>query len=323
MSGPLLVGIDVGGTKLAGIAVDGERVVAQVHRPLSQADVAGQVVEVARDLAGPLGGRPDAIGIAVPGQVDTRRGIVELAVNLGVRDLPLGSLVADALDAPTAVEHDARAVAGWLVDEGGDPAPVTLAYLSVGTGISAGVVVDGVVLRGTAGLAGEIGHVVADPSGERCACGLAGCLETVASGPSVARAARRLVASGAASSLPADPTSEQVFRAAGNGDALACDVVDRATTHLAAAIRGLALAYGIGRIVVGGGVARAGRAFAEPLLAAVERERAASGLVERALRDVPIEVLEDDRPIGALGAVALARRHISDSAPGGGEVGTR
>jgi predicted NBD/HSP70 family sugar kinase len=335
MTSPPLIGIDVGGTKVAGIAVVGTDVVAELRRPLHDGDLAGQVIAVARELAEQAGARPGAIGIAVPGQVDAERGVIELAVNLGVRDLPIGALVADALGVPSAVEHDARAVARWLADD--DPAGRSLAYVSVGTGISAGVTVDGTVLRGAAGLAGEIGHLVADPAGVRCACGLVGCLETVASGPAIALSARRAVADGKPSVLSSSPTSEDVYRAAGEGDLLASAVVTRAATHLAAALRGLALAYGVGRIVIGGGVAQAGPAFADPLLAAVARERATSTLVARALGADAIEVIDDSRPIGALGAVALARRLVAGAAMpadvpyanpnqpagAGGEVGTR
>lgn len=335
MNAPLLIGIDVGGTKVAGIAVAGGDVIAEVRRSLQDGDLAGQVIAVGRDIADRAGTNPAAVGIAVPGQVDADRGVIELAVNLGVRDLAIGALVSEALGAPSAVEHDARAVARWLADD--DPSGSSLAYVSVGTGISAGVAVDGTVMRGAAGLAGEIGHLVADPSGDRCACGLIGCLETVASGPAVARSAMRAIAEGAPSALPPAPTSDDVYRAAGEGDRLACAVVEDAATHLAAAVRGLALAYGVGRIVIGGGVAQAGLAFADPLRAAVERERARSALVARALDPRTIEIIDDGRPIGALGAVALARRLVAGSAPApavpqpirnrpaeaGGEVGTR
>jgi glucokinase len=335
MTAPLLIGVDVGGTKVAGIAVMGSDVVAELRRPLHDGDLAGQVIAVVRGLGERGETSPAAIGIAAPGQIDAERGVIELAVNLGVRDLAIGALVADALGVPTAVEHDARAVARWLADD--DPAGRSLAYVSVGTGISAGVAVDGTVLRGAAGLAGEIGHLVADPAGDRCACGLVGCLETVASGPAVSRSARRAIAEGRPSALPPSPTSEDVYRAAGEGDPLAGIVVEHAAIHLAAALRGLALAYGVGRIVIGGGVAHAGRAFADPLLAAVARERAISPLVARALDADAIEVINDGRPIGALGAVALARRLIAGAAvpadvpyarsnqpaEAGGEVGTR
>lgn len=322
MISPVVIGIDVGGTKLAGVAVSGSDVLAEQRRPLDAAPLADQVVRLARELTIPAGTGAAAIGIAVPGQVDTASGVIELAVNLAIRGLPIGSLVSRSLGIPCAVEHDARAVAAWLAEQGGSPAD--LAYLSVGTGISAGVVVDGRMVRGGDGLAGEIGHVLADPAGTRCACGLIGCLETVASGPAVARLAAEAMASGAGSAMPADPTTEDVYRAALDGDAAACAVIDRSASHLAAAVRGLAFAFGVGRIVVGGGVTRAGVAFARPLHSALERERAASTLVARALPPAGVEVLSDDRPLGALGAAAVARQRLMGIASRASvEVGTR
>jgi glucokinase len=321
MNGPALIGIDVGGTKIAGVVVIGDQAVDELRRPLDGGDLGDQVVAMVRELAARSGARPAAIGIAAPGQVDPDRGVIEMAVNLGVRDLPIARLVTDALGVPSAVEHDARAVALLLAEEPSMPA--RLAYVSVGTGISAGVMVDGALVRGNAGLAGEIGHVVADPAGERCACGLIGCLETVASGPAVARAAARALAGGAPSTLAPDATSIDVYRAATAGDPLACAVVESAAAHLAAAIRGLALTFGLDRVVVGGGVAQAGPTFSAPLIAAIELERAGSRLVARALAESAIEVLGDSRPIGALGAVTVARRLAAVAAGPSEEVGTR
>ena len=93
---------------------------------------------------------------------------------------------------PVFVEHDARAAALWLSGQAADgwaQAPASVAFLAIGTGISAGVVLDGELLRGDNGFAGEVGHVVADPDGVVCACGLRGCLETIAAGPAIARQA--------------------------------------------------------------------------------------------------------------------------------------
>lgn len=321
MTEQALIGIDVGGTKVAGVlSVDG-RAIEEVRRPLDSGDLGGQVVAMVRELTSLSGRTPAAIGIASPGQVDAIGGIIEVAVNLGVRRLPITQVVTEAIGVPSAVEHDARAVALWLATDVASPA--RFAYVSVGTGISAGVILDGALVRGAAGLAGEIGHVVADPAGERCACGLVGCLETVASGPAVGRAAARAVADGAPTSLTPGATSVDVFRAAAAGDLVACTVVETAVAHLASAIRGLALMFGLERIVIGGGVAQAGRAFSEPLRAAVERERTASGLVARAVGESTIEVLSDGRAIGALGAVAVARRLAAARAGSDGEVSTR
>ena len=173
---PLLVGVDVGGSKIAVLVVDRhERVLAR---------------EVAQTAAGPQGGATDqiatviertltsagariddvaAIGVGVPGRVDPLSGAVTLAVNLGWSDLPLGAQLEARFGRPSVVENDVRAAAFGLhrrrvVGEVDD-----LAYLAVGTGVSAGVVLHGRLHRGPRGLAGEIGHVIADPPVARAA----------------------------------------------------------------------------------------------------------------------------------------------------------
>lgn len=321
MSEPVVLGIDVGGTKLAGVALSGTRVVAESRRILGAAPLQDQVLELAREL---IAGRDGVagIGVAAPGQVNTTSGIIELAVNLEARELPIGSIVSAELDVPCFVEHDARAVAAWLVAD--RPETSNLAYLSVGTGVSAGVVLDRRLVRGTDGLAGEIGHVLVDPRGPRCACGMTGCLETLISGPAVAARACEAIGSGVATSMGERPTTAEVYVAAAAGDALAAEIVGRAAGHLAAAIRLIALTFGVPSVVVGGGVTRAGEAFAAPLRAAITRERDGSALVARALAANAVEIVDDERPLGALGAAAVARARLWPDAPTvGREVGQR
>lgn len=323
MTDEVVVGIDVGGTKLAGVAVRGDQILATAVSPLTAAALDHQVVGLARELESGAG-RAAAIGVAVPGQVDVRTGVIEMAVNLAAVELPIGELVSAELGVPCFVEHDARAVAAWLAQQPG--AAADLAYLSVGTGISAGVVIGGRLLRGADGLAGEVGHLLSDPAGPRCACGLVGCLEAIASGPAVARAAAQELAAGAESSLRPEPGPADVYEAAEAGDPLARRLVERAAFHLAAAVRGLALAYGVSRVVVGGGVTRAGTAFTAPLIAALERERAGSALARRAMPADGLEVFDGGRPLGALGAAAVARQGLEtpSSAPDPeGEVALR
>ena len=307
MSGPLVFGIDVGGTKLAGVAVRDDEIVATAVRLLDDAALDVQVMRIAGELEA-RAGQPAAVGVAVPGQVDVRAGVIQMAVNLAAVRLPIADLVSARLGVPCFVEHDARAVAAWLADQPGSPPD--LAYLSVGTGISAGVVIDGRLLRGAEGLAGEVGHLLADPAGPACACGLIGCLEAIASGPALARAAALELAEGLESTLSGQPDASDIYRAAEAGDVLARRLVDRAAFHLAAAVRGLALAYGVSRVVVGGGVTRAGAAFSEPLIAALELERAGSMLAGRALAPDGLDVLDGGRPLGALGASAVARQGL-------------
>lgn len=306
-SGGTFLGLDVGGTKVAALAEDADgRVLGERIAPVDGAPLDERIVATARHLLEDLPGAAplSAVGVAVPGQVDPLLGTLRLAVNLPARDLPIGPIVSEALGAPCFVEHDARAVATWLHATGDGRG---LAYLSIGTGISAGIVVGGAVVRGEDGLAGEIGHLVADPDGPDCPCGLRGCLEAVASGPAIAAAAARAMAGGGRSRLPLEPTAIDVFAEARGGDAVAQAVVADAAGHIARAIRGLVLAFGVQRVVVGGGVSRAGDAFMQPVLRALAAERSRSALVQRALPRSAVELLPADRRAGPLGAVAVAR----------------
>jgi glucokinase len=222
--------------------------------------------------------------------------------------------VAEAMSAPCFVEHDARAAALWLLERG-DPR-ASLAYLSIGTGISAAVVIAGRLVRGVTGLAGEIGHIQAVESGPACPCGLHGCLEAVAAGPAVARMAREAIASGQTSSLSiGDAGPETVYRAAAAGDPVALGIADQVGIYLAQAIRGIVLSYGIDRVVIGGGLSRAGEPFLRPILDELEREQAASPLISHALTPNPVELLPADSDPGAWGAVVVARSGLRNGMP--------
>jgi predicted NBD/HSP70 family sugar kinase len=258
-------------------------------------------------IAADAGGTIAAVGVAVPGRVETHSGRIALAVNLGGHDLDLGPQLERSLGLPCFVEHDARAAATWVNAQDGN---ADLAYLAIGTGISTGIVLNGQVLRGANGLAGEIGHITADPGGAPCACGLKGCLEVVAAGPHIARLARAAVASGRQTTLPADPTAADVFRAAAAGDPLATELAQSVAERLARAIRGLVLTLGVNHIVIGGGVAAAGDALLSLVLAAIDAERAASPLVDAAFREANVELLSPQSEAGARGAAQIARERV-------------
>lgn len=316
-SGGILAGLDVGGTKIAVLLSDlemrarggasvatggagGARLVGLVvdalDRALTHAGLA------AADLA--------AIGVGVPGRVDTATGTVSSAVNLGWVDFAVGSRLEARFGAPVRVENDVRAAAAGLVHRRALGDVRDLAYLSVGTGIAAGVVLDGRLHRGIHGLAGEIGHVAFSREGPRCTCGLTGCLEALASGPAIARAAAERIAGGEPSSLGALPPGTldavAVHEAAAGGDRLALDVVNRAGVALARAIHWIAMTYDVRRIVLGGGVASAGPTFLEPITAELDRFRAASTLASEALPRDLVELLPRDAAAGAWGAITLA-----------------
>jgi predicted NBD/HSP70 family sugar kinase len=302
----IVAGIDIGGTKIAVLIVDADgAVLGRATHSSSVGDQGGAVGAIAAALDEALAvadlqrGDLEVVGVGVPGRVDTTKGRVTLAVNLGWTDFALRDGLQLELGRPVVIENDVRAAALGLHTRGlvdGD-----LAYLAVGTGIAGGVILDGRLHRGARGLAGEIGHAIAEPGGRRCTCGQLGCLEAFVSGPSIAR---RAVEAGA----DVTTTARDVYLAAAAGDPHAEQLVDDVGRRLAWAVHVLVMAYDVHRIVVGGGVSHAGRPFEAPLRRELERLRSASDQAAELLPPDIVEVLPPEAEPGAWGAVAVARQ---------------
>ncbi len=179
-----------------------------------------------------------------------------------------------------------------------------MAYLSIGTGIAAGVILNGQLYRGANGMAGEIGHITIDPAGERCACGQIGCLETIAAGPAIVRQAERAgwVVTHAG----------EVYAAAQNGHPLAQAIINRVSESLSRALQWLVMTYDVEKLVLGGGVTSAGTAFLEPIFQALARLRADSPLAQALLPDTKLSLLPTGFNAGAWGAIALAQQKIGE-----------
>ena len=340
---PLVVGVDIGGTKTAILVCEADGTVRARHvaptavgTPDKAADSIDAVVRVALDEAGASLADVAAVGVGVPGRVDPERGHITLAVNLDWHDLPLGPRLESRLGVMTVLENDVRAAALGLHRRRvfGDTA--TLALLAIGTGISAGVVIDGTLHRGADGLAGEIGHVVMERDGPACPCGMRGCFEVIAAGPAIVRraaegwaAARRVGtgttdSSGMGAGAGADlhPLgAEAVFAAAEAGDLVAIDVIEDAGRAVAWGVHLLALAYDVERIVLGGGVSHAGEPFMGPIRRELERFREASPLAREVLVPGLVELLPPGADAGAWGAVTVAREALAVEAARGREVG--
>jgi predicted NBD/HSP70 family sugar kinase len=308
----LVAGLDIGGTKTLAVAIapSGD-VVATTRGPTRAGDpatVAAHAVATLGELAASAGIAVDglaAVGVGLPGIVDTERGEVRHAVNLGIdgHPAPLGREVRDATGVPTLVVNDVDAAAVGAVDLLGDP-DADLAYLSIGTGVAAGLVLGGRLRRGARGAAGEIGHVVLDPAGPPCPCGQRGCLEVLVSGPAIAR--RWPTPEGA-------PVATHLVTAAAAGDEAAAAILADVAGHLATAVQLLALAVDPHRIVLGGGVTEAGRPLADAVRAALAtRARQVPLLAELALAD-RVTVLPAGAVPGATGAAVLARAGIEPS----------
>ncbi|QTX03933.1 ROK family protein [Agromyces archimandritae] len=259
------LGIDIGGTKTAAVVLGSDGTLSdQVRMPtgFGPEEVVGTALRtVARmsELAGLEPGGFESIGIGVPGAVDAGTGRVEHAVNLGVAGLDLGPRLADRLGVAVRVENDVKAAALGAdhLLHGAGTRDASMAYLNLGTGLAAGIVQGGRLLRGSRGIAGEIGHIPVDPHGLECPCGQRGCLETVASGSAIARAWP------STDPLPA----RELFLAADAGDGAAIEVRDRFVGGVAAAVRLLVLTVDVDEVVIGGGLA----ALGEPLLGGTRR----------------------------------------------------
>jgi glucokinase len=321
----LVVGVDIGGSKVAVLVAgpDGSPVGRYtLEQPVGGQDAALEVIAdaigVALADAGAAVPSVAAVGIGVPGRVDPEAGTVSLAVNLGWEELQLGPLLASRLGTIVVLENDVRAAAYGLHQRRVLGDVDDLAYLSVGTGISAGVILDGRLHRGTRGLAGEIGHIALERDGPLCTCGLRGCFEALAAGPAIARTAHELLAAGRESSLR--PLGEaisavDVYSAAIAGDPVAAEIATRVGEHVARAVHELVMAYDVEVVVLGGGVSKAGDAFLDPILRALDRMRDASALAREVLRPGVVHLLPATSETGARGGVAIAQAALAGTWP--------
>lgn len=307
------IGLDIGGTKTAALVVDNAgQALGEVVRPTDVATpdrlVAGIVATVDRALAAAGATRADlvAAGVGVPGQVDPQTGTVSLAVNLHLGEpYPLRDGLQAALGVPVTLENDVRTAAWGAFHQANAGQPIaSLAYLSIGTGIAAGLVLDGRLYRGAHGMAGEIGHIPVDPAGPRCRCGAYGCLEMFAAGPAIAAQAAAVWPAG---SHP--PQTTEVYALADAGQPAARAIVERAAGFLARAVYLLVMTYDVERVVLGGGVTRAGAPFERPLRHALAALRADSSLAASMLADEKIVVAPANFNAGVVGAVYLAETH--------------
>lgn len=298
------VGIDIGGTRIDAAAVaegrDGNhRILLQHAVPTvrGREGIREGLRTAYTQLLERLGTeRPVAsLGIGVPGIVSGGR--VSHAVNLGLDGDPFDlAAEAGALTAvPVRVDNDVKAAAWgaaqWLRATDGAGADVDLALLNVGTGLAAGLVLNGSLRRGSRGLAGEIGHLVTDRSGPPCPCGKRGCLELYASGGGLARRW-----SGSAA---------QLMVAAADGDAHAQRVREDLVAGLAQAVRILVQATDVEQVVLAGGVVTSTPALQGALLAELRSHGADSGFEQHLAVHERVRWLPEDYPAGSVGAALL------------------
>jgi len=265
-----VVAVDLGGTNIrAAFYPNGEPPARSSASRLTQAaEGAPAVLDRIHDAIEALkipepARRTMAIGIGAPGPLDQVRGVVIHAPNLpGWEDVRLGEILRERWGCYVFVENDANmAVLGeWRFGSGRGAHHIVM--LTLGTGIGGGIIVDDRLVRGAHGLAGELGHIPVQLDGPRCSCGQLGHLEALASGTAIARMVREQGGLTHAAST-GEASAEEVAAAARAGDPVALSVLQTAAHALGAALAGLVHTFNPERIILGGGVARAGGPFLE------------------------------------------------------------
>src|SRR6185437_15083608 len=296
---PILLEFNARSQLVVGVYVGARRTTVAVS------DAAGE--EIAR-RQWPTSRAPavDTLRGVATGLTDFHTGVCLLAPNLNWRDVPVRDLLSEALQAPVYVHNAGQAAAVAENIEGSGGRVDDLALLYAGTGLSAGVISDGRVFHGRAGMAGEIGHNVVPGNHEPCNCGKVGCLETVASAPAIVRAINRAIVAGEPSVLAERPGFDvhDVALAAEEGDALATRAIADAGAYLGLAASWLINAYNPAVMVIGGGLMPIGEPLLKPLREALERHTLAPALQSLEIRESELGPDAEVR-----GAVLLALQH--------------
>ena len=253
----MVVGVDVGGTKIAGAVVARDsslRATATLPTPVAGVDLVAAVGDLVTRLRTEVGEELEAVGVGVPSLIDRRSGLVRMSANVDLADLDVRGVLQKRLGVVIGLDNDANlaALAEHRVGAGRDYGDIVM--LTIGTGVGGGVIAGDNVFRGGSGTGAELGHMVVLADGPPCQrnCPNRGCLETMCSGTAIARDA----------GVPA----EEVVKRARAGDASAIAVLDRAGRYLGVGLSNLANIFNPDAFVIGGGVAAAGDLLLGPAI---------------------------------------------------------
>ena len=279
----IFIGIDLGGTTLkaalvnsAGEIIDDRRAETEQH----DADkLLAQLIAVAKDLKEKAGERAASIGIGVPGLVNVKTNRIEVMANLPeLSDVDIPATLSRETGLPVAIDNDANAATYGELQVGAARGKRDVFFVTLGTGIGAGLILNGHIYRGARGFAGEFGHMTIDPEGIECSCGNIGCIETIASGPNIVRRTRERLYRDRTSSLsmlaiPRDRelTAEDIARAAQSGDEMSQLMMERTGMFLGIAIAAVVNLLNIEMVVMGGGVMAAGDLILKPTISETRR----------------------------------------------------
>ena len=311
------IGIDIGGTKIAGALVDPDGAIIRESRIPTPATDSEAIVNAVIELISELSEGVEVVGagVAAAGFIDADRAVMLHSPNLSWRNEPLKEKLQARTSIPIFLENDANA-AGWAEYRFGAGRGVKhMVMLTIGTGVGGAIVTDGNLLRGGFGIAAELGHFRLVPDGRPCGCGQRGCVEQYGSGTALLRSARELVASGDSAGArlaeieaeAGELTGTQVYQAITERDPGAIRLLNELGDYLGQTIASFAAVLDPSLVVIGGGVSAAGDLLIEPI-----RESFARNLPATHNRPhLRIEVAQLVNDAGVVGAADLARLDFS------------
>jgi glucokinase len=309
----VVLGVDVGGTKVAVAAVEGVTATRTKEHPTvtTSADALLDGVEhVVRDVIGDAG-QPEAIGVGVPSQIEFETGTVETSVNIPLAGIPLREELGRRFGVPVYVDNDANCAALAEAHMLGES---HLVMLTLGTGVGGGVVIDGMTFRGAHGLGAELGHIAVNPDGPPCPgnCPNRGCLEAYCSGQALERDGTELASdkpdSHLATLLDADGTltARKLVRAAEDGDEDALFIMETFGRMLGIGIANYVNVFQPTRFALGGGLSRASGLFFDRAV-----KEAGARTLPALWKRVRVGLAEGGADAGVIGAGLLAALEVS------------
>jgi glucokinase len=309
-----VIGVDLGGTKIAFAAVTQTGDILATHTLPTHAEqgadaVIKRIVDGIQYLSAELDDTPTAIGIGCPSPIDSANGILIHSANLGWRDFPLNATLNQSLpfDIPVYIENDVNAEALGELHFGAARGQQNFIYLAIGTGVGGCAVINGQVIGGTTFCAMEVGHISIDPAGRPCTCGRIGCVEMYVSGKAFHTAAQEYLPDYPRSSLTQieDFSTNDILQAARDGDSLALRIIDEGAEALGIVLAWCAMILNPPLCILSGGL---GQAAADLLL-----DKAHAAFQKRAFPEAvqTLRIVHPQIETSALGAAALAWHHFT------------
>ena len=274
---PLLIGMHVSGSKLQAALVDTSGNVSdRVETAISPENMVEQAAGVARNLIA-KSGNVSALGFAIPGLVNRQTDVVMISPDLPstIREGLHAELIR-ATGLRVEIENDANAAAYGEFKVGAGRGSRDIFYMMIGNGIGGAIILDGKLWTGSSGFAGEVGHITIDTEGLQCVCGNTGCLETLASAPSIVRRARERLHRDSTSSLSrlglrGDFTADDIAHEANEGDDFALMMIERTGKYIGTGVASVINLLNLERIILGGGVMDAGQLILNPIIQEAKR----------------------------------------------------